>query len=399
MTGGIFIYFEIIQNISAKHPHPEKININSSDNSGTVKQRFDFIDQFRGFVGILMLLGHSSYYFNSIWLYLDPADPLLPNWEQFVLRYIGYICAPGFLMMNGAMVWWTYQNRILKGSTDWNARWHLIQRGLFLVLVQVTWVNSSWGGFSEFKPAHLGIISTIGISMILLTLIVSMRWQIRLGIALVILFIHPFLLQIDYNSQVYWQQVLMQTFIDSGDFNKYPVLTWFALAILGSVLATGWLQGWKTDSRKIMYSLTIGAISILIATFIRMERGFGNIFPFSDFGSYSFFLDQKYPPSLYHNLWFFGWVVLGVSIIISINKVFPKLLKFLSIVGRVPLFFYCVHIAILGIVSKRIGLFYREGEVLETLVGFAIMLILMLPLAKWFGSVKQRSKNYFIKLI
>jgi len=45
-----------------------------------------------------MLLGHSSYYFNSIWLYLDPADPLIPNWEQFILRYIGYICAPGFLM-------------------------------------------------------------------------------------------------------------------------------------------------------------------------------------------------------------------------------------------------------------------------------------------------------------
>lgn len=302
-------------------------------------------------------------------------------------------------MMNGAMVWWTYQSRISKGSADWNARWHLIQRGLFLVLVQVTWVNSSWGGFSEFKPAHLGIISTIGISMLLLTLIVKMKWPLRLGIALSILFIHPFLLQIDYNSEVYWQQVLMQTFIDAGDFNKYPVLTWFALAILGSVMATGWLKGWKTDNKKIIYGLAIGVISILIATFIRMERGFGNIFPFSDFGSFSFFLDQKYPPSLYHNLWFFGWVVLGVSIIISINKLFPKLLNFLSVVGKVPLFFYCIHIAILGIVSKRLGLFYHEGEIVETLIGFAIMLIIMLPLAKWFGGIKQRSKNYIIKMI
>lgn len=346
-----------------------------------------------------MLLGHSSYYFNSIWLYLDPADPLLPNWEQFLLRYIGYICAPGFLMMNGAMVWWTYQSRVQKGSTDWDARWHLIQRGLFLVLVQITWVNSSWGGFSEFKPEHLGIISTIGISMLLLTLIIRLKWQLRLFIALMILIIYPFLLMIAYNPEVQWQQVLMQTFIDAGDFNKYPILPWFALAILGSVMATGWLKGWKTDKQKIIYSLTIGAGSVLIATLIRMERGFGNIFPFSDFGSYSFFLDQKYPPSLYHNLWFFGWVVIGVGIIITINKSFPKLLMFLSIVGRVPLFFYCVHIAILGLVSKRIGLFYREGEVVETLIGFAIMLIVMLPLAKWFGGVKQRSKNYIIRMI
>ena len=301
-------------------------------------------------------------------------------------------------MMNGAMVWWTFKSRIDKGSTDWNARWHLIQRGLFLVLVQITWVNSSWGGFSEFKPAHLGIISTIGFSMILLTLIVKMKWQLRLAIALVILFVYPFLQKITYNPEVYWQQVLMQTFIDSGDFNKYPILPWFALAILGSVMATGWLGGWKLDKQKIIYSLVIGIASILIAIVIRMERGFGNIFPFSDFGSYSFFLDQKYPPSLYHNLWFFGWVVIGVGIIITINKSFPKLLKFLSIVGRVPLFFYCVHIAILGIISKRIGLFYREGEVIETLIGFAVMLIVMLPLAKWFGGLKQRSKNYIIKL-
>jgi uncharacterized membrane protein len=346
-----------------------------------------------------MLLGHSSYYFNSIWLYLDPADPLIPNWEQFVLRYIGYICAPGFLMMNGAMVWWTYQSRVQKGSTDWNAKWHLIQRGLFLVLVQITWVNSSWGGFSEFKPEHLGIISTIGISMLLLTFIIKLKWQLRLFIALVILIIYPFLLNIAYNPEVYWQQVLMQTFIDAGDFNKYPILAWFALSILGSVMATGWLKGWKTDNQKITYSLIIGAGSVLIATLIRMGRGFGNIFPFSDFGSYSFFLDQKYPPSLYHNLWFFGWVVIGVGIIITINKSFPKLLMFLSIVGRVPLFFYCVHIAILGLVSKRIGFFYREGEVVETLTGFALMLIVMLPLAKWFGGVKQRSKNYIIRMI
>jgi hypothetical protein len=75
------------------------------------------------------------------------------------------------------------------------------------------------------------------------------------------------------------------------------------------------------------------------------------------------------------------------------------LLAFLGVVGRVPLFFYCVHIAILGIISKRIGLYYREGGVEETLIGFAIMLAIMLPLARWFGGVKRRSKNYIIRMI
>jgi len=206
-------------------------------------------------------------------------------------------------------------------------------------------------------------------------------------------------LSVSYNPDIIWQRIIFQTFIDAGEFNKYPILPWFALAILGSVMATGWLKGWKTERDKINYSLMIGAASIIISVIIRMGRGFGNIFPFSDFSSFSFFFDQKYPPSLFHNFWFFGWVVIGVAIMMTIHNKFPKILSVFSTVGRVPLFFYCVHIALLGIFSKRIDLFYREGGVAATLIGFAIMLLIMLPLAKWFGGIKQRSKNYFIKMI
>lgn len=363
------------------------------------QQRFHFIDQYRGLVGVLMLLGHSSYYFNSIWKQLDPFDPLFAGWEQFALRYLGYICAPGFLMMNGAMVWWAYHRRITKGTPDWTARWHLIQRGLFLVLVQMIWVNASWGGFSAFKPWHLGIISCIGISMILLTLIVNFRWQYRLGIALTIFVIHPFLLNITYSPDDTLVKVLMQTFIDAGEFNKYPVLPWFALATLGSVMATGWLSEWQSDKKRILFGSLIAAAAILIAVILRMERGFGNINAFSDFGSYSFLLDQKYPPSIFHNLWFFGSVVLGVGVIIALGRIIPKPLKILGAVGKVPLFFYCIHIALLGIFSKRIGLFYREGEVIESLIGMVILLAVMLPLSKWFANVKSKNKNYFILMI
>ncbi len=152
------------------------------------KTRIEYIDQFRGVVGILMLLGHSSYYFNSVWRSLEPEDPLFGSFGQFVLRYLGYLCAPGFLMMNGAMVWHSYTRRRAAGEADWKARWHLIQRGIFLVIVQMTWVNSSWGGFRDFNPGHIGIIATIGISMILLTFIVAAtlnysRWGYEVRIA------------------------------------------------------------------------------------------------------------------------------------------------------------------------------------------------------------------------
>jgi uncharacterized membrane protein len=366
-------------------------------NSNT--KRFIFIDQFRGFVGILMLMGHSSYYLNSIWKNLNPIDPLFPDTAQFILRYAGYLCAPGFLMMAGAMVWWSYEKRINKGISPAQAKWHLIQRGIFLVLVQVTWVNSSWSGFQHFRPAHLGIISTIGMSVLLLSILVNKHWKWRLITALVILLAHPLLLQIQYDKEVIWQRVLMQTFVDSGSFNKYPVLPWFSLALLGSVMATGWLIQWKSIKMKFSMSMLIGFSALILAVIIRLQRGYGNIFPFSEIGTYSFFADQKYPPSLFMNLWFFGMVVIGVGFFSVLSDKIPRVMNIFSIPGKVPLFFYGVHIAILGIVIKRFGILYHQGGVRESLIGLGVMLLIMLPLSIWFYKVKRRSSNYIISLI
>ncbi|MBD3161430.1 MAG: DUF1624 domain-containing protein [Candidatus Eisenbacteria bacterium] len=362
-------------------------------------ERFHFIDRFRGLVGIMMALGHSSYYFNSVWLILDPLDPFFGSIGQFALRYMGYLCAPGFLMMNGAMTWFSYQRRTAAGHAPWRARWHLIQRGLFLVLVQITWVNSSWGGFTRLRLNHIGIIACIGLSMCLLAFLVHTSWRVRLGVGLLAFVAHAYLLRIPYDPHNPWMAIPMQTFIDAGHFNKYPVLPWFGLAVMGSVMATAWIDLWKTPKQRILGSILVAIPAFGAATLIRMGRGFGNIEPFSYVGHWSFFLDQKYPPSLYHNLWFFGAVVLAMAAIMILGRVLPFLVSWLGRIGKVPLFFYGVHIALLGIFSKRLDLYYREGEVLASLIGWVILLAVMYPLAIWFGRVKRRSKNYLIRLI
>jgi uncharacterized membrane protein len=368
-------------------------------NSEQSKQRYDFIDQFRGFVGVLMLLGHCSYYLNSIWKQLDAYDPLFPTWGQFALRYMGYLCAPGFLIMSGSMVWLSYHKQIKKVASAWSARWHLIQRGIFLVIIQMTWVNSSWGGFKMLNIWHLGIISTIGFTMILLSFLVSSRWQIRLAIALLILAVHPLTVNIHFDLSNVFLKNLMEFLFISGSFNKYPLMPWFALGLLGTVMATGWFQHWKTPKKLLLAGFGIGIAAISLAVLIRLGRGYGNIFSFSGFGTYSFFIDQKYPPSLFHNLWFFGWVAIGVSLFIAIGKISPRLLSAFSVPGKVPLFFYAVHLAILGIFVKRLNFFYLEGNIIHTFVGFFIMLAIMLLLSKWFYGVKSRSNNYFIRMI
>lgn len=367
----------------------------------TGRDRFPFIDQFRGLIGIMMALGHSSGFFNGAWKSLDMFDPLFNNWGQFGLRYMGYLCAPGFLMMNGAVSWYSYSRRRAAGATDWQAKWHLIQRGLFLILMQVTWVNMAWIAFrpAKYSPAHLGIISTIGISMCLLALLQHTRWPFRLAVGLAAFVGHTFLLRIPYSEDVVWQRVLMQTFVDAGDWNKYPVIPWFGFAALGSTMAVGWFGGWQSPRKRILMSWGIGLGAIAVAAIIRLAHGWGNSTDYYRFFHISFFLDSKYPPNLYHNLWFFGAVSFMVGTMHLIGQFAMPLIRWLGGIGRVPFFFYCMHISLLAIVADRLGVYYRQGAVTASFVGWVALLLVMYPLSLWFWGLKQRHKNKLLQMI
>ena len=366
---------------------------------GSSRDRFSFIDQFRGLIGIMMALGHSSGYFNSLWKSFDMFDPTFASWGQFGLRYMGYLCAPGFLMMNGAVSWYSFTRRRGSGASLGGTRWHLIERGLFLIAVQVIWVNHSWNAFKNWNLAHIGIIATIGMSMILLAFLHDRKWWIRLGVALAAFIAHPILMTIKYEASVRWQEVLMQTFIDAGDWNKFPLLPWFCLACMGSVMAQVWFYGWKTPKQRIAWSWGIGLGALLIATLIRLGRGWGNSTGFWEFGHISFFLDSKYPPNLFHNIWFFGTVSFMVGTMHFLGQFMMPAIRWLGIVGRVPLFFYCLHIPILAFVAKRLNFYYWEGAVAASFIGWVALLAVMIPLSIWFGRVKARTTSHLIKMI
>jgi len=366
------------------------------------KLRFTFIDEFRGLVGIMMALGHAQYYMNSAWLSLDPIDPFFDNTPQFLIRYMGYLCAPGFLMMNGAMVYWAFHRRLRKGMSLGRARWDFVQRGLFLMAVQWIWVNAAWSGFQYLRLDHLGIIATIGFSMILLAFMAHWPWWHRLVVAAACFFVHPFLLQIPYDHDS-WLHYPMQFFVDSGDFNKYPIIPWFALACVGSVMAHFWFTVWTNRRRPLERahkSVLIGLALVVLAMGLRdWGISYANLFPSHGWFSYSFFLVQKYPPSLTHQIWFTGAVIFMVGVFAWVDHYWP-LLRPLAVVGKVPLFYYCVHIPLLAIVFRRLELLpYHGGAVTESLYTWFGLLAVMYPLAIWFGGVKRRSQNWFIRMI
>ena len=362
-------------------------------------KRFGFIDDMRGLVVVMMGLGHASYYFHSMWKSLDYTDPFFDNLGQFLIRYQGYLCAPGFLILAGAMVWLSYFRGRNRGVSQSSLTWKFIKRGLFLILVQITWVNASWGAFAKLRLFHMGIIGCIGFSVIILSFLVSLGWRIRLLIGGAITILLPVLTTIPYDDSVMWQWALAQTFLDAGSFNVYPVVPWFALAILGSVMAEGWFYRWNSETEQARNTLFVGFGALLLGTIIRVIGMYGNTFAYDGIGTFSFFIDQKYPPNIVHNLWVFGAVVIWCGIFIMLGQRAMWIRSIIRVYGSVPFFFYLVHIPLLAFVTKRLGLWFRSGGMGTALLGWIGLLIVMYPLCSAYGTLRRKTSNPIIRMI
>ncbi len=367
----------------------------------TRPNRYLFVDQLRGLIIALMGLDHASNYFNAVWKRVTYDNFLFDSAGQFAIRYLSYLCAPGFLMLAGAMIWLVFQRRLEQGVAPSPVRLGFIRRGAFLILIQLTWVNASWGGFARARLDHFGIIACIGASIILLALVVRAAWWQRLLLALAIFLVHPLLLRIPYDPGTPSLGMrVMQLLVDSGKWNLYPVLPWFALATVGSVAGEMWFKRWTTDGVRMRNTLLAAVGAFVLFLIVRAAAGYGNILPFESVGSVAFFFVQKYPPSLAHNFLFVALILALAVLFMAVGSRLRWLFHPLEVYGHTPFFFYMIHIPALALVTKRTGLLpYREGEVGAALLVWVILLIVMYPLCRWFAGVKARSSNALIRMM
>jgi uncharacterized membrane protein len=365
------------------------------------KSRYLFVDQLRGLIIALMGLDHASNYFNSIWNRVEYNNFILDSPGQFTIRYLSYLCAPGFLMLAGAMLPMAFDRRLKEGVPAGKARASLALRGFFLVLVQLIWVNASWGAFERLRIDHFGIIATIGASLMLLALVVDWRWQARLGLGLAIFLVHPLLLRIPYDpASMGLGSRVMQLFVDSTEWNLYPILPWFGLSVMGTLAGDLWFRRGLNHDLRLERSLYAGLAAVALFFIVRVGNAYGNLLPYDHVGSVSFFMEQKYPPSLAHNFFFFGTTLLLAAFFMGIGGRLRWLFHPLEVYGRTPFFFYVIHIPLLAFLTKRTGLLpYREGGVGTALLAWVALLIVMYPLCLWFGRVKARSKSALIKMM
>ncbi|MDB2462558.1 hypothetical protein N9W61_00420, partial [Algibacter sp.] len=152
-----------------------------------------------------------------------------------------------------------------------------------------------------------------------------------------------------------WYILHQQQFLQIGDTMfafAYPIIPWFGLIMLGYCFGTLYQKEFNSVLRK-RYLLGIGLTSFVLFFIMRGINIYGDLVPWTVQDTttktvLSFFKVTKYPPSLSYLLITMGPALLFLY---GIETVKNKITDFFLVFGRVPLFYYFLHILVIHILA------------------------------------------------
>ena len=142
----------------------------------------------------------------------------------------------------------------------------------------------------------------------------------------------------------------------------YPVLPWVGLILLGYSLGFFYTKDFNIAIRK-KWLLILGFGAIILFFVLRGINIYGDLAPWSIQDTtnkiiMSFFKITKYPPSLDFMLITIGPALLFLY---GIEKVKNRVTDFFLVFGRVPLFYYFLHILVIHVLAI-LALFSFGGD-------------------------------------
>ena len=139
--------------------------------------RLDSVDLLRGLVMVLMALDHTRDFFHAgVFQGNDPLDLSTTSIPLFFTRWITHFCAPVFVFLAGTGAFLS----TTRGKSRRDLSWFLFTRGLWLVLLELTWIRWAGWAFAINLHEHWGIVIwAIGWSMVVLAALVHLpNWAI-----------------------------------------------------------------------------------------------------------------------------------------------------------------------------------------------------------------------------
>lgn len=344
--------------------------------------RIASLDLLRGLVMVLMALDHVRDFMTH--LRFPPEEMAHTYGWLFLTRFLTHFSAPCFFFLAGTGVYLYAQRQGVPAAANF-----LWKRGLALVLLEATLVFWGWTFLFPLPSPGLLVIWALGVSMIILSGLIRLPvpWVGALGVAVIGL--HHLADGITAERFGAWAPLWgilhQQGFYPIGNisagnlrfgiFVLYPLVPWFAVMAAG--YAFGTIYQWEAARRR-RWLVRAGLGMLLLFAVLRATNIYGNP-PAGGFGSavgpftvqptleksvILFFNVNKYPVSLDFLLTTLGPAFLFLAITDGWQRgsggMSARLGGILQVFGKVPMFYYILHLYVTHLVALGFALAFRQ---------------------------------------
>jgi uncharacterized membrane protein len=410
----------------AEEPKKKTMNVpDPAQWTSKAGSRIPSIDLIRGAAMILMAIDHVRVYSGL------PAGGPTPG--IFFTRWVTHFCAPAFIFLAGT-------SAFLYGRKHADLSRFLLFRGAWLIFLELTLLRLAWTFNFDFAHHEMaGVIWVIGWCMILLAGLVKLPLAVIAAVGLVLLAGHN--LMDAYvgklgpelgDSSLGWLWKILYLGPLLGPIrlgaNGPDLIVLYSIVPWVGVMAVGYAFGKvltlePARRNRICLVVGLGATALFLA--LRGFNLYGDPRPWSATTQgptgkpmpalLSFLNTTKYPASLDFLLMTLGPTI---TLIPLLDGARGALVRWITVFGRVPFFFYMLHIPLihaLALVVSKI----RLGEVSPWLfanhpagnppppagyawslwllyVVWALAIVILYFACRWFASLKARRKDWWL---
>ena len=374
-------------------------------------QRIASIDLIRGVIMVLMAIDHVRVYSGV------PAGG--PTLGVFFTRWVTHFCAPGFVFFAGTSAF-LLGRRV--GPKELSR--YLVSRGLLLILLELTVLKASWTfnlDYSRFLLA--GVIWMLGWCMVFLSGMVRLPLRAVGIIGLLIIVAQGAFATVGGLLPPSLRPVWEFIYPLGGEVhlgqNGATVTVLYTLVPWIGVMCAGYAFGpllVRSDEERWRWCIRIGGAAValfLIVGIAGVVRGGGPNAP----PAFIRLLNQrKYPASPAFLLMTLGPII---ALLPSADRARGWFASVLTTFGRVPMFYYLLHIPLIHAVSllvwyMRDGAFHQERFVTAPYVSmppeqrwglgllytvWAIVVAILYPLCRWYAQTKALHPRRWMRYI
>lgn len=329
--------------------------------SEPVRERIASLDIVRGVVMILMAIDHVRVYSGL------PAGGPTPG--IFFTRWITHFVAPAFVFLAGTAA---YLHGGKLGERGALSRF-LVTRGLWLVFLELTVLRVAWTFNLDFAHYMLaGVIWMLGICMILMAALVRLPVAVNAAVGVAIIALHDLtnlapasMERLGEGSAGWlWTILYLGGPVRIGE-HATPLIVLFVIVPWIGVMMTGYAFGAvmrMPAERRRAIALRIGLAAIAAFIVLRALDVYGDPRPWHASklpAPLAFLATNKYPASLLFLLMTLGPMFVGLALA---EHARGRVARVLSTYGRVPLFYYMLHIPLIHAAACIVS-WIREGRV------------------------------------